>query len=220
MIITIDGPAGSGKSSVAKALAQRLGFETLDTGAMYRAIALAVTRAAIDESNPAELQRVLGGSRIEMPPGRVILNGEDVSGLIRTPEVSAAASRLAAMPEVRRFLVALQRQIGHGRNMVTEGRDQGTVVFPDAAHKFFLHADAHERARRRWHELQARGLTTSLETVLAEQNARDLRDASRDDSPMQPAPDAIVIDTTHLTPGEVLDRLEQEIRRCSSPPST
>ena len=220
MIITIDGPAGSGKSSVAKALAQRLGFETLDTGAMYRAIALAVTRAAIDESNTAELQRVLGGSRIEMPPGRVILNGEDVSGLIRTPEVSAAASRLAAMSEVRRFLVALQRKIGHGRNLVTEGRDQGTVVFPDAAHKFFLHADAHERARRRWRELQARGLTTGLETVLAEQNARDLRDASRDDSPMQPAPDAIVIDTTHLTPGEVLDRLEQEIRRCSSPPST
>ncbi len=220
MIITIDGPAGSGKSSAARALAQRLGFEFLDTGAMYRAVALAVLRAGIDESNGVELQRVLAGCRLEMPPGQVILNGEDVGGLIRSPEVSAASSRLAAVPEVRRFLVGLQRQIGNGRNLVTEGRDQGTVVFPDAARKFFLKADPRERARRRWQELQARGVTANLEAVLAEQNARDLRDGSRDDSPMLAAADAVVIDTTHLTPGEVLERLEQEIRRCSPPPST
>ncbi|MFL5338647.1 MAG: (d)CMP kinase [Gemmataceae bacterium] len=217
MIITIDGPAGSGKSTTARALAGRLGFEVLDTGAMYRAVALAVLRSRAAESDVAGLEAVIAGCQLDVAPGRVLLNGEDVTGQIRTAEVTSAASRLAAVPEVRRFLVGLQRQIGRNRNMVSEGRDQGTVVFPDAARKFFLHADPAERARRRWLELRGRGVDVTLEAVLADQNARDQRDASRDASPMTPAADAVVIDTTHLTLPDVLERMEQEIRRCSPP---
>src|SRR5579859_3903145 len=163
MIVTIDGPAGSGKSSAAKGLADRLGFEILDTGAMYRAVALAVLRGAVDETDERALAEMLARIRIEMQPGSVLLDGEDVSGVMRSPEVSETASRLAAIPLVRTYLVAQQQAFGIGRNLVTEGRDQGTVVFPDAARKFFFQADRVERARRRFKELQGRGETTTLE---------------------------------------------------------
>ncbi|HEV3143400.1 MAG TPA: (d)CMP kinase [Gemmataceae bacterium] len=216
MIITIDGPAGSGKSSAAKALAKRLGFEMLDTGATYRAVALAIMRAGIDSGDEQKLRQLLNGLRIEMPPQRVILNGEDITGAIRTPEISAVASKAAAIGVVREYLVGLQRAIAHGRNMVCEGRDQGTVVFPDAARKFFFTADREERARRRLKELLDKGGKATLESILAEQDARDLRDASRDISPMTPAPDAIIIDTTDLSPEQVLDVMEREIRPCMS----
>src|SRR5437763_3515552 len=132
MIVTIDGPAGAGKSSAARELARRLGFEFLDTGAMYRAVSFAVLRDRVDESDPAALERWLPTLRLEVPPGVVRLDGEDIAGRIRTPEISALASRLAAVPAVRYFLVGLQRAIADGRNLVCEGRDQGTVVFPDA----------------------------------------------------------------------------------------
>jgi CMP/dCMP kinase len=214
MIITIDGPAGSGKSSAAKGLAHRIGFEVLDTGAMYRAVALAAIQADLNESDPTALDQLLKRTRIDMPAGRVLLNGTDVAGAIRTPRVSAAASRLAVVPAVRQFLAARQRAIAEGRNMVCEGRDQGTAVFPDAVCKFFLKAERTERAHRRWRELQQRGEEIRLEAVLAEQEARDQRDAGRDLAPMIPAADAIVIDTTNMTVERVVDRLEREVRRC------
>jgi CMP/dCMP kinase len=216
MIITIDGPAGSGKSSAAKALAQRLGFEMLDTGATYRAVALAIMRAKIDIGDQKQLGQLLGNLHIEMPPQRVVLDGEDISAAIRTPEVSALASKAAAIGAVREYLVGLQRSIAQGRNMICEGRDQGTVVFPDAARKFFFTADRVERARRRLKELLEKGPNATLESVLAEQDVRDQRDASRDLSPLRPARDAIVIDSTHLTLEQVVDRMEQEVRPCLS----
>jgi cytidylate kinase len=216
MIITIDGPAGSGKSSAAKALAQRLGFEMLDTGAMYRAVALAITRAGVDLGDEKQLRRLLSTVHIEMPPQRVLLNGEDITGAIRTPDVSVLASKAAAIGAVREYLVGLQRAIAQGRNIVCEGRDQGTVVFPDAARKFFFTADRTERAQRRLKELVQKGQNATLESVLAEQDARDQRDASRDISPLRPAPDAIIIDSTHLTLEQVLDQMEREIRPCLS----
>jgi cytidylate kinase len=216
MIVTIDGPAGSGKSSVARGLARRLGFVMLDTGAMYRAVALAVMREGIAENDESALDALLARTRIEMPPGRVLLNGEDVTAVIRSGEMSQAASRLAAIPLIRTYLVAQQRVIGQGRDLVTEGRDQGTVVFPDAARKFFFKADREERARRRHAEATARGEATTLEQILADQDARDRRDAARETGPMAAAADAIVIDTTDVPLEQVIDRLELEVRRCMS----
>ncbi|MBM3983293.1 MAG: (d)CMP kinase [Planctomycetes bacterium] len=214
MIITIDGPSGVGKSTVTKALAARLGFEYLDTGATYRAVALAALRrgAALDDA--AAVEAALAGLRVELLPGRVLLNGEDVSAGIRAPAVSQGASKVAVMAAVRRFLVGVQRAAASGRNMVCEGRDQGTVVFPDAACKFFLVADARVRAERRAAELLAKGTTASVEDVLADQLERDRRDAERDLAPMVPAADAVVVDTTHLTTDQVIATLEHAVRSC------
>jgi cytidylate kinase len=217
MIVTIDGPAGAGKSSAARALAKRLGFEFLDTGASYRAVALAALRAGIDLNNQEALARLLGGLRLEMPPGgKVILGGEDVTGPIRSQEVTAASSVVAVSPVVRPWLVEWQRRVAAGRNMVTEGRDQGTVVFPDAACKFFLQADPVERARRRQRDLAARGENVDLQEILRAQEVRDQRDAARDLGPMVPAADAVVLDSTALTLEQVVDRMEQEVRRCAA----
>jgi cytidylate kinase len=213
MIITIDGPAGAGKSSAAKALAQRLGFEFLDTGAMYRAVTLAALRAGIHLRDQEALTKLLVDFRLEMPADRVILNGEDVTGLIRTGEVTAASGPVADSPVVRRHLVELQRTIARGRNMVCEGRDQGTIVFPDAACKFFLEADPEERARRRQEEMAGRGETLSWEDVLRAQEKRDRRDAARDLAPMVPAADAVRLDSTAMTLEQVIDRMEREVRR-------
>ena len=215
MIVTIDGPAGSGKTSAARGLAARLGFEVLDTGAMYRAVAVAALRGGVAVDDPATLAALLSRIRIEMPPGHVRLNDEDVSLVIRTPEVSQAASKVASVRVVREFLVGLQRMIADGRDMVTEGRDQGTVVFPEADCKFFLQADREERARRRLAEIHDRGSRhVTFEEVLAQQEERDRRDASRDLAPMVAADDAKIIDTSNMTPDEVLDQLEREVRRC------
>jgi cytidylate kinase len=217
MIITIDGPAGAGKSSAAKGLARRLGFEFLDTGAMYRAVALACLRASIDIHDEPALTGVLKRFRLEMPPGRVLLNGEDVSQAIRTSEVTALSGRVAAIAMVRRHLVPLQRACAAGRNVISEGRDQGTVVFPDARCKFFLVADPSERARRRQQELATRGENMAWEEILSAQEERDRRDASRDVGPMVPADDAIPIDSTGLSLDQVVDRMEAEVRRRQSP---
>src|SRR5437660_5021112 len=178
MIVTIDGPAGAGKSTAAKALARRLGFEFLDTGAMYRAVTLAALRAGCDLDDEQALARLVAGLTLEMPPGRVVLGGEDVTDRIRTPEVTVGTFKVASSPAVRRRLGELQRALAAGRNVVCEGRDQGTIVFPDAACKFFLVADPVERARRRHREMLARGETTPWEDVLAAQQARDARDAA------------------------------------------
>src|SRR6516164_10513606 len=208
MIVTIDGPAGAGKSSAARTLARRLGFEFLDTGAMYRAVALAALRAGLDLHDQPGLARLLGTLNIDMPPGRVLLNGEDVTAAIRTPEVTAATSPVADSRAVRQHLAGLQRAIAGGRDMVCEGRDQGTVVFPDAACKFFLKADPVERARRRQREMEARGQAVDLDAVLRAQEERDRRDAARDLAPMVPAPDAIIRDNTHLDLPQVVDLME------------
>ena len=213
MIITIDGPGGAGKSSAARALAKQLGFEFLDTGAMYRAVALAGLRAGIDLRDEAALSRLLLDLRLEMPPGQVVLNGEDITGLIRTTEVTSASSRIAESQAVRRHLAGLQRAIATGRDIVCEGRDQGTVVFPDAACKFFLVADPVERARRRQREMEARGEAVDWQEVLRAQEMRDRRDAGRDIAPMVPAADAIVLDSTHQTVEHVVTRMEQVVRQ-------
>jgi cytidylate kinase len=213
MIITIDGPAGAGKSSAARALARQIGFEFLDTGAMYRAVALAALRAGVPLDDGAALGRLAEGLRLELTAGRVLLDGEDVTGLIRTGEVTAATSPVADAQPVRRRLAALQRGVAEGRDMVCEGRDQGTVVFPDAACKFFLVADPAERARRRQREMAARGEAVDLEALLTAQAERDRRDAIRDLAPMRPAPDAVLLDTTRLTLDEVVRLMEAEVRK-------
>jgi cytidylate kinase len=214
MIITIDGPGASGKGTVARGIAARLGFAFLDTGAMYRAVALAALRRRIPSGDSAAVAAILPTIQIEMPADRVFLNGEDVSAAIRAPEMSQGASRVAAIPAVRAFLVPQQRRIAAGRDIVCEGRDQGTVVFPDAPVKFFITADLRVRAERRWRELAARGVATTLEKEIDELIERDRRDSERADGPLRRPPDAIVIDTTHLATDEVLDRLEEEIRKC------
>jgi cytidylate kinase len=213
MIITIDGPAGSGKSSAARALARRLGFEFLDTGAMYRAVALAALRAGINLNDETAYPPLLAQLRLELPPGRVLLNSEDVTALIRAADVTAATSPVADRRVVRRTLAGLQRAIAAGRDMVCEGRDQGTVVFPDAGCKFFLSADPMERARRRQREMANRGDVVDLARVLLAQEERDRRDAARDLAPLRPASDALLIDSTALSLEQVVDRMEAEVRR-------
>ncbi len=199
-VVAIDGPAGAGKSTVARALADRLGFTYLDTGAMYRAVALAATERGVEPG------QIAGSLTIE-PGERTLLDGRDVTEEIRTPEVSEAASRAAADPAVRRAVVAGQRRrLEHG-DWVAEGRDIGTVVAPDAEVKVFLTADPAERARRRAVEL---GIDPA--TVLAEQTIRDERDRSRAHSPLAPAAGAVQLDTTGMTLDEVVDRIADLVR--------
>ena len=195
MVIAIDGPAGAGKSTVARAVARELGFTYLDTGAMYRAVGLASTQ---EDGAPAELAH-----RIGIEGGdRVLIDGRDVTGAIRTPEVSKAASQVAADPAVREVLVAKQQEIMADGDWVAEGRDIATVVAPDAAVKVFLTADPNERARRRF---QQRG--GDLEQIRRDQDERDTRDASDDRTVHEPAPDAVALDTTGLSLDEVVDQI-------------
>lgn len=219
MIVTIDGPAGSGKSTAAKLLAESLGFQFLDTGAMYRAIALGCLLRGTDLRDPAAVAVALPAFTLDLPPGRVVLNGQDVTAMIRTPEASQGASVVAAIPAVRLHLAEQQRRIAAGGNFVCEGRDQGTFVFPNAECKFFLVADPAARAERRHRELQAKGDPTPLAEVLRSQAERDERDASRDLAPMIPAADAILVDTTNLDATATLNRLAAEVsRRCPTAP--
>jgi cytidylate kinase len=197
MIVAIDGPSGAGKSTVAWAVAGALGFEYLDTGAMYRCVGLLALR------RPDEAPGVIAAdAAIALDGGRVLLDGEEVTGVIRSAEVSEAASRVAADPDVRRALVAGQRVLMADGDWVAEGRDIGTVVAPDAAVKVFLVASAAERARRR-----ARELGSDPERVLVEQARRDERDAGRAESPLVPAPDAVLLDTDGVSPEEVTARI-------------
>ncbi|HUY90034.1 MAG TPA: (d)CMP kinase [Pirellulales bacterium] len=218
MIVAIDGPAGAGKSSAARALARRLGFRFLDTGAMYRAVALAALRRGLDWKNSAALAELARGLRMEVDERRVLLDGEDVTDAIRTSEVTAVTHYAANNQAVREHLVSLQRQAAGRDNVVTEGRDQGTVAFPDAECKIFLTATPAERARRRLLDLEQRGETASFEDVLAQQNLRDERDAARQVGPLKPAADAIQVITDGLTPEEVVDRLEELVRSVRSKP--
>lgn len=212
MIVTIDGPAGAGKSTVARALAERLGFRLLDTGAMYRAVTLAAQRAEIVEDDDQALMELAQQVTIELKDERVLLDGEDVTEAIRTPEVSRSIYRVADNPEVRAHLVELQRQFARDTNIVSEGRDQGTVAFPRADCKIFLVASSGERARRRREELGKRGIQMSLEQVLAEQDQRDQRDATRPVGALRKAEDAHEVCTDGLTLEQVVKRLEEIIR--------
>jgi cytidylate kinase len=212
MIVTIDGPAGSGKSTAARRLAERLGFDFLDTGAMYRAVALEVLSRGIDIADVARVVEVAHTADIEALGPVVRAGGRDVTAAIRTPEVSSAASKVAAIPEVRTELVRLQRQAAERRNVVSEGRDQGTVVFPLAECKFYLTADPNERARRRQIELAEQGETIAVEDLLRQILERDNRDQTRDTAPLRPADDAIRIDTSHLSPDEMVVCLETLVR--------
>jgi CMP/dCMP kinase len=190
MIVTIDGPAGAGKTTVAKRLAASLGYCFLDTGAMYRAVALAGLRRGVDWNDSKEVAELARAVQIRFDGDRVLLDGEDVSDAIRANQTTVAVRHVADHPQVREHLVSLQREFGRGRDLVTEGRDQGTLVFPDAACKFFLNASADERARRRVADLQARGHEVPLADILRQQQQRDDEDRQRPFGRLMRAADA------------------------------
>ncbi|RLS76716.1 MAG: (d)CMP kinase [Planctomycetota bacterium] len=207
MIVTLDGPAGAGKSSAARALAARLGWWYMDTGAMYRAVALAALDRGVPLTDGGLLATLAESLTIEFRDGRVLVDGHDVSETIRTEWVTVATRPVADEPRVREVMKHLQRRLAAGRDVVTEGRDQGSVVFPGADLKVYLTACAEERARRRHREELARGSTASLADVLAAQNRRDDGDRGRPVGAMRPADDAVLLETDGLSPEEVLDRL-------------
>jgi cytidylate kinase len=208
LIVTLDGPAASGKSTVARLVAERLHAAFLDTGATYRAATLAALRAGVDLADTAAVQKVVAESEMELQEGGVFLNGQDVTQAIRTPELTAQVRHLAQAPEIRALLVAWQRAFAaqHTR-VVTEGRDQGSVVFPDAQVKIFLTACSSERARRRQAELAVRGIPCDVDQIEADILARDESDRNRASSPLKPAPDAVEVDTTGLTIDQVVDKI-------------
>lgn len=220
-VITIDGPSGSGKSTAARGLARRLGWLYLDTGAMYRAIALKAVRERVPLTDAKALARLAGRTRIAFHRAagggnRVLLDGKDVTRQIRRPEISTAASRVAVVPGVRRALVREQRRLGRAGGLVAEGRDAGTVVFPEAPLKFFITASPAERARRRHAELRAMGHRVSLARVFRETQARDRRDCGRKVAPLRPARGAVRIDNTRLQPREVLAKLMDYVEGAQS----
>jgi cytidylate kinase len=208
-VIAIDGPAGAGKSTVARALANRLGYFLLDTGAIYRALALAASRAGIDFSAGDALGRLADTLPIRFDEaGRVFLADEDVSAAIRTPAMSQGASTVSAHPAVRQALLGLQRKLAARGRCVVEGRDIGTVVLPWAPLKIFLTASPEVRARRRYDELTARGQSVDYASTLAELRERDERDSNRPVAPLKQAEDAVLLDTSELEETAVLDRME------------
>lgn len=212
MIVTIDGPAGAGKSTAARELARRLGFEYLDTGAMYRAVTLVCLRAGVDLSDQEIVADLARNTRIDFREGRLIANDEDVSGEIRTLRVTEECRFVAANNAVRALLVDLQREIAGRRDIVTEGRDQGTVAFPAAECKFFLTADPLKRAERRRKELEERGETVDFEQLVASIRERDERDRTREVGALRPADDAEVVDTSAVDAVTLVERLAARVR--------
>ncbi len=214
LLITIDGPAGAGKTTVSRELADRLGYRYIDTGALYRGVALAAQSRKTDPQNDAELELLCSELKLDFIRNdkglRLLSNGADISDLIRTPEITMLASAVSARPVVRHYLLELQRKLGKEKAAVFEGRDMGTVVFPDADIKFFLNASTRERAERRFNELKTNSSQT-LDEVQRDIQQRDKNDSTRAVAPLKPAGDAIVIDSTDLTVSQVVERMLSHI---------
>lgn len=213
MKITIDGPAGAGKSTVARMVAQRLGFTYLDTGAMYRALTLASLRQGIDLHDEDGMVSLLDKTDIRLDGGKVFLNDEDVSGAIRAPAVDATVSTVSQFAVVRAHMVSLQRQLAAHRSVVMDGRDAGTTVLPDAELKIYLEASLDARAARRARELRRRGSNAPVNSVATDLEKRDIWDQKRAVSPLRPATDAIHIDTTHLDVEAVVGEIMQWVQK-------
>jgi len=212
VVVAIDGPAGAGKSTIAKRLAGRLGFTYIDTGAMYRAVALWALRQKISWEDMHRMEQLAIAAAIELSPGRIRLNGEDVTDDIRTPDVSNGASKVAVIPGVRRAMVAKQRAMGERASVVMEGRDIGTVVFPDADVKIYLDAQPEERLQRRLRDVRAQGDTIPESRLAQQMQERDRRDSTRSDAPLSQAPDAVYLDSTPLTLDEVEEAILKIVR--------
>ena len=219
LVITIDGPAGAGKSTVSKMLARHLSYAYLDTGALYRAIAYEVLKEGLSPADEKDIATLCGRMDIRLVNAgrrfRVIVNGQDVTEMIRTEQIGLLASKISALSVVRSALFALQKKAGSQGGIVAEGRDMGTVVFPEADYKFFLVASSAERARRRYEELRSRGNSADFESIRKDIISRDNQDRGRDISPLVAAPDATVIDSTSMTIAAVVDRMLAIIRKTS-----
>lgn len=216
VIVAIDGPSGAGKSTVTRALADRLGYINIDTGAMFRAVALMVERTGVDPADDAALARLCAGLEIDFDRTdgscRVLVNGDDVSDDIRTPRISLLTSIVSTRKPVRDHLLLLQRRMGERGGVVLEGRDIGTVVFPGAQVKFFLSASVEERGRRRFEELKAKGEPVTLQQTIADVLKRDEQDLHRENAPLRRADDALEIDSTDLSMEQVLEKMESIVR--------
>ncbi|MCB1850675.1 MAG: (d)CMP kinase [Gammaproteobacteria bacterium] len=212
-IITIDGPSGSGKGTIARLLADRFGLHCLDSGALYRLVGLAAERASVPLSSVDGLVELAAGMEVAFREGAVFLDQEDVTLAIRTEQAGNAASRVAAVPEVRAALLQWQRNYAREPGLVADGRDMGTVVFPTAGVKIYLTASPEERARRRYNQLKEKGLDASLARLVAEIRERDERDSSRSVAPLLPAPDAQLLESTSLSIAEVLERVVSNVQR-------
>ena len=219
MIITVDGPSGAGKGTLCYALTEKLGFALLDSGAIYRVTALAALKRAVDLSDEFQLAELARNLNIEFLPVdgevNIMLDGMNVSSLIRTQEVAEAASKIAVFPQVRAALLQLQQDFAKNEGLIADGRDMGTVVFPNAQVKLFLDASAEERAKRRYKQLQNKGINGNFAQILAEIQERDFRDRNREVAPLKPADDALLLDSTTLSIDEViaqaLDYIQQKV---------
>ena len=217
LIITIDGPSGSGKSTISRLLAQRMRATYLDTGAMYRAVGLLAHRQAIDLSDDRAVQQLMASLELQLLPGladvQVIANGEDVSEAIRTADMGMMASKVSALGPVRQALTSLQQAMAAKQSVVVEGRDMGTVVFPEAAHKFFLIATPGVRARRRTEQLQEKGLNANYTEILTQITQRDQDDSTRSLAPLKAAPDAVIIDSSAISIDQVVQLMVDTISK-------
>ncbi len=217
IIIAVDGPSGAGKSTLSRALSKRLGYLEIDTGAMYRAMAWLARESGLDLADEQAVQEFARNARVELRQEngatRVMVNGRDVTGEIRSPEISMLTSRISSLRPVREAMLTLQRRIGEKGGVILDGRDIGTVVFPDAELKFFLSASSEERGRRRFLELQAKGEQISLEETIQSVRQRDRQDSERELAPLRQADDAIPIDSTGLTIDQVVALMEQAFRQ-------
>ena len=211
--IAIDGPSGAGKSTIAKKVAAILNIDYIDTGAMYRAIGYQISREGVDMEDASALSSMLSETDVDLHEGKVLLNGEDVSDRIRTPEMSRMASACSALPAVRQKLVELQRAMAKSKSVIMDGRDIGTNVLTDARYKIYLTASVEERARRRYKELLEKGETVTLDEVEADMRQRDYNDSHRQLNPLRKAEDAVEIDSTHMNLEQVVERILEIVEK-------